>query len=47
MKSHHIRIAVRGYTGPGWELEVVGPRKWAEKTLTRFVPRVKAASKRF
>ena len=36
-----ITIRVKGYAGPGWEIECTGSRKWVEKTLKKFIPKVK------
>ncbi len=36
-----ITIRVKGYAGPGWEIECTGPRKWVEKTIKKYIPKVK------
>lgn len=40
-KEVTIRIKIAGY-----ELEVTGPKKWAEKTIKDFVARVKKENKK-
>ena len=34
-------IKVRGYAGPGWEIECRGAKRWVEKTIKKYIPRVK------
>lgn len=41
MFSKFVTIRVKGYAGPGWEIECTGPHKWVEKTIKRYIPRVK------
>ncbi len=36
-----ITIRVKGYAGPGWEIECTGPSQWVEKTIKDYIPRVK------
>ncbi len=41
MFSKFITIRVKGYAGPGWEIECTGPRKWVEETIKKYIPKVK------
>ena len=41
MSSKFITIRVKGYAGPSWEIQCAGPRKWVEKTIKKYIPRVK------
>ncbi len=41
MSSKFITIRVKGYAGPGWEIQCTGPRKWVDKIIKAYIPRVK------
>ena len=41
MSSKIVTIRVRGYAGPGWEIECTGPHKWVEGTIKKYIPKVK------
>ncbi len=36
-----ITIRVKGYAGPGWEIECTGSRRWVEKAIKKYIPKVK------
>jgi hypothetical protein len=42
-----MRITIRlcGWSPIYWELEVTGPRKWAQETVRAFIPKVQQAAK--
>jgi len=41
-----ITIRVRGYAGPGWEIEFTGPHEWVERMIKKYIPKVKACANR-
>lgn len=41
MSTKNITIRVKGYAGPGWEIECIGPNKWVDKILKKYIPKVK------
>jgi hypothetical protein len=45
MDYPYVSITVRGFTGKGWELQCIGPKKWAEETIIKFIPIIQKITK--
>jgi hypothetical protein len=35
-----ISIRAKGYSGKGWEIQCIGPRKWVERIMKKFIPMI-------
>lgn len=40
-----ISMRVKGYAGPGWEIQCTGEQKWVERTIKKYIQKVKEIAK--